>query len=391
MRILMQHTLRNRLLGGALLAAAAAATAAATPAHAQARLDTSLTIDASATVEVVVWSSDITINTISDRRLRVRNDGDARVDVTGGGRAIRIDATQSRSRGDGTLTVEVPRGTILLVRSQSGDVSVVGTGADVEVRTTSGDITIDDAARVRIDAVTGDITARGIRDGVRVNSTSGDIRLEDVEGDVEISGTSSTVVLNGMLSRRVQVKVVSGDVRWNGQFADGGRYEFNAHSGDIRLVVPRSTQALLDVRTFNGDITTTDLPLTLIPDPAAAERDRMSVRDRERLRAVRDSVERSVSDSMRRSRTPRTPPTPRTPRDSASFERNFERSIERLVESVMRNVSVQLESLSVRFDGMSNSGRAQRFQLGGDGGPLVSVSTFSGDIIVGSSDNSRRR
>ena len=362
-----------------------AASTLATAAHAQAGLDTSLSIDASATVEVVVWSSDVTINTVPERRLHVRHRGDARVEVTGGGRSLRVDASQSRSRNDGTLSIDVPKGTTILVRSQSGNVSVRGTGADVEVRTTSGDITVNDAARVRIDAVAGNISARTISDGVRVNATSGDIRLDDVTGDVEISGTSSTVVMHGMSSRRVQVKVVSGDVRWNGRFTDGGRYEFNAHSGDIRLIVPRSAQALLDVRTFNGDITTTDLPLTLIPDPAAAERDRNAERDRDQLRAVRDSVERTVSDSMRRSREPR------TRRDSASFERNLERSVEQLVESVMRGVSRQLESLSLRFDGMSNSGRAQRFQLGGDGGPLVSVSTFSGDIIVGSTDGARPR
>ncbi len=377
----MQHILRTVFAAGTVVAASVMAASA----HAQARLDTSLTIDASATVEVVVWSSDVAINTVAERRLRVRNSGDSRVEVTGGGRSLRIDASQSRTRSDGTLTVDVPRGTTLLVRSQSGDVSVRGTGADVEVRTTSGDITVSDAARVRIDAVAGDISARNITDGVRVNSTSGDIRLDDVSGDVEISGTSSTVMMSAVSSRRVQVKVVSGDVRWNGRFADGGRYEFNAHSGDIRLIVPRATLALLDVRTFNGDITTTDLPLTLIPDPTAAERDRNAERDRDRLRAVRDSVERTLSDSMRRSRAPR------TSRDSASFERNIERSVEQLVESVMRSVSVQLEALSLRFDGMSNSGRAQRFQLGGEGGPLVSVSTFSGDIIVGSTDGSRPR
>lgn len=387
MRQIMWHTLHSRLFTGVLLVAAAGATmTAATAAHAQARLDTSVTIDGSATVEVVAWSSDIVVNTVSERRLRVRNTGEARVDVTGGGRSVRVDASLARSRNNnGTLTVDVPRGTTVLVRSQSGEIAVRGTGANVEVRTTSGDITIADAARVRIEAVAGDIAVSRISDGVRVNSTSGDIRLANVTGDIEISGTSSTVVMDDVSSRRVQVKVVSGDVRWRGRFADEGRYEFNAHSGDIRLIVPRSSHALLDVRTFNGDITTTDLPLTLIPDPTAAERNRNTERDRDRLRTVRDSVERTLADSMRRARAPQ------TQRDSASFERNLERSIERLVESVMRSVTGQLESLSVRFDGMSNSGRAQRFQLGSSGGPLVTVSTFSGDIIVGSTDTARPR
>lgn len=363
----------------------ALSTTRATALGAQVRTDTTLTVDGNATVEVVGWADDVTVSTGSDRTLRVRGDGDTRVDVRGSRRAVLLDASGPRGggpRGGGRLALVVPRGTTLLVRTQSGNVTVRGTGADVEVRSTSGDVLVEDAARLRVETMAGDITARNVRDGVRISATSGDVQLAAIDGDVEVTGTSTTVSLREMSSRRVAVKVVSGDVRWAGPFSDNGRYDFSAHSGDVRFTLPRSARATLDVRTFNGDVSSRDVALTLVPDPADAERDRTRDREREqqrqRLRTMRDSLERVVADSMRRDARAR------DRSGSASWERDFERSVERMVESVMRGLAVGMESLAVQLEagtaGLAERGRGRRFTLGGDGGPLVTVSTFSGNV-----------
>ena len=352
------------------------------PLDAQSRRDTTFSIDASATVEVVSRSGDITIRSGQAGRVRVLQDSDDRVLVSGSGRALRIESGSTRNRSSDDMEIEVPRGTIMLVRTQNGDISVQGTGADVEVRSTSGDIQVEDAARVRIETVTGDMQLTNITDGVRIGASSGDVTLADVTGDVEIGSTSSDVSMRDVSSRRVQVKVVSGDVRFAGSFSDAGRYEFSTHSGDVRLALPANTRALLDAQTFNGDITTTNLPLTLLPDPNAADREAARERDRERLRTVRDSVRRVVEDSMRDNRNAR------TRRDSMNWERNLERSVSQLVESVIGGLAAEMSSLASAFEGMSNR-RVRRFQIGTAGGPLVSVSTFSGNVIVGS-DADRR-
>ncbi len=367
---------------------AAALLAAPWSVSAQSRSDTTLSIDASATVEISSRGGDIRVRTGADGRLAVRSDGgEARSLVSGSGRAFRIDGSRDRLRGDVDLSVELPRGTVVLIRSHSGDISVAGTDADVEVRSTSGDIAVTNARQLRVATVAGDIIARTISDGVRISTTSGDIVLENVTGDVDVAGTSSDITLRDVTSRRVQIQVVSGDVRWTSGFDDSGRYEFNSHSGEVRLQVPANARALLDVQSFSGEVSTTDLPLILLPSPGAAQRDTTAAeqreRDRERSR-LRDSVRRVLQDSMRRS------DTSRNSRDSASWERNLERSVSQLVESVLSGVAESLSSLSLSFSDAGNS-RARRFQLGAAGGPLVSVSTFSGNIVVGSADTGSRR
>jgi len=44
-----------------------------------------------------------------------------------------------------------------------------------------------------------------------------------------------------------------------------GRYEFSAHSGDIRLGIPGNTSAQLSVSTWSGALDSPDFPITLRP------------------------------------------------------------------------------------------------------------------------------
>jgi hypothetical protein len=56
----------------------------------------------------------------------------------------------------------------------------------------------------------------------------------------------------------------------------------------------------------------------------------------------------------------------------------------------MRGVSRSMESLALSIDGAVSNDRTRRFTLGRDGGPLVTISTFNGDIVFGTSESGRR-
>ncbi|MCU0615920.1 MAG: DUF4097 domain-containing protein [Gemmatimonadaceae bacterium] len=384
----MTHAVLRRRFVGALLLTGATAT----PTLAQRQTETTVTVERNATVEVSGSSNNITVSAGGDGQVRVRGDDVQRLGIRREARSVIISSSGSRGMSTQDIDVVVPRGTVVLLRTNSGDIAVRGTGADVEASTIAGDVSVDEAERVRIETVSGDVQVRRARDGVRVSATSGDVTLSDVAGDVDVSGTSSTIGLRSVTSRRVGVKTVSGDVLWSGPFVSDGRYEFNAHSGDLRFELPRDTRATLDVRTYNGDLTTGSLPITLVPDGTSADRSRSDAEraqleaDRAQLRSVRDSVKRVLSDSMRRERE-----TDRS-RLSTSWERDLERSVERLVEGVMRSVTASMESFAFTFDGAEKRGEARRFLIGREGGARVSVSTFNGNIALrGATDSPSRR
>lgn len=388
MRLCSSSVRRRRWLPGLLLAGLALASVRPTAAvQAQPTRDTTFAVANGAFFEVSSRSAEITVRGSNSREVRVQALGSGTVDISGSDRSVRISGENTRSRGIDEIRLDVPQGITLLVRTQNGDVVVRGTQGDVEVHSTSGDITVSSAARVVLDNVTGDIIAADITDGLRIGTTSGDIDIANVIGDLDVGGTSAQITVRDAQSRRVQLKVVSGDLEFTGVLVDGGRYDFSTHSGDVRLSVPRTSRAALDIQTFNGEISTADLPLTLMPDPAAsaaAEQERELEQDRRDIQSARDSLRRRMRDSLRRL------DEPRSARDSASFERNVERSVERLVSSLLNTISKQLESVAIQFDGRK-SGQALRFQLGESGGPLVTISTFSGDIRIGSEPLTRRR
>ena len=93
---------------------------------------------------------------------------------------------------------------------------------------------------------------------------SGDVKLSDVRGNVDVGTVSGEIELRGVTAKLVRAKTTSGDVTYDGIIDPAGRYEFVAHSGDIRLHVQRDASAQLTVSTWSGGIDS-DFPITLKP------------------------------------------------------------------------------------------------------------------------------
>jgi DUF4097 and DUF4098 domain-containing protein YvlB len=93
---------------------------------------------------------------------------------------------------------------------------------------------------------------------------SGDIRLTDFKGDFEGETVSGSIDLQNAAGRLVRSHTTSGDLSYEGSIDPSGRYELNAHSGDIRLAIPSNASAQLSVSTWSGTLDS-DFPITLRP------------------------------------------------------------------------------------------------------------------------------
>lgn len=169
------------------------------------------------------------------------------------------------SDGDVQYSLTVPVGTRVLMRSTSGDLRSEGTHGELEARSVSGDVEIDDVVRsATLESVSGNVKARGIEGDVRARSVSGDVDLDRVHGDITLSSVSGHGYVTEAQSRVVHMETVSGDLTYAGRFDPAGNYDFRAHSGDVRLDLPSDVSATLSVDTFSGDIRT-DFALTIEP------------------------------------------------------------------------------------------------------------------------------
>ncbi|MCX5212340.1 DUF4097 domain-containing protein [Kitasatospora sp. NBC_00240] len=171
--------------------------------------------------------------------------GDIR--VTGGGTAVRVterrtyrgaEPVTTRTTADGTLTlgyrcpdgdcgvgydIEVPAGTALRVENETGSVALSGLGAEVDVRTGTGDVTASALASrtVRLEARTGGVSVSFSTgpESVRATTRTGDVRVQvPAEGSYAVETATRTgdvkvgVAGDDAAARRITARTETGDV-----------------------------------------------------------------------------------------------------------------------------------------------------------------------------------
>ena len=165
--------------------------------------------------------------------------------------------------GDARYDVSVPRGSRLILEAVSGDITAKGSQGEIEASSVSGDVDVTDGVRaVSAEAVSGNVHAAQVSGSLRSETVSGDLRVENVTGDLEASSVSGNIRMVGIQSKDVRTETVSGDIIYNGTIEPSGRYGFESHSGTLRLNIPRGAGAQFSVETFSGELET-DFPVTI--------------------------------------------------------------------------------------------------------------------------------
>lgn len=266
----MRRTLSTYIFAaGALLAATAPA------AHAQrdrdeyaSRIDTTIAFSRSGTVELQAARGEIIVSSWSRDQVRVRATSERsalRFDATLANLSLGLRSGSTRS-GDTRFEVTVPVGVRIRANASSGDIRIVGSKGEVEARTQSGDIVVEDVGRTEINAFSGDVDASAIAGDLRISTLSGDVRIRQVTGDVEVKTVSGEIGLRDARSKYVRLGSTSGDIMFDGTIDPAGRYELQTHSGEVDLTLPASVGATLVASTYSGGIES-DFPMILQPGP----------------------------------------------------------------------------------------------------------------------------
>jgi DUF4097 and DUF4098 domain-containing protein YvlB len=198
-----------------------------------------------------------------------------RVDVTQVGGRLEVRTIYPRTSGrsvswsiDYTLTV--PAATAVAVKTISGDVSVTGVRGEVRAETTSGNVDVVSVPNLAVaKTVSGNVHARDIAgpSNLTLATLSGTVVATGLKvRTLDAGAVSGNIQLSDLQVERLSAKTISGDVEFEGTLARGGRYEFNAHSGNVRLTLSSPSGFELDASTFSGTIRS-DFPVTLRATP----------------------------------------------------------------------------------------------------------------------------
>jgi DUF4097 and DUF4098 domain-containing protein YvlB len=228
-------------------------------------LDTTVTFDARGTVNISCPGGDVKV-TGTDRNQIVVHARTERgpIRFTSTGSSARIEPANGRGCNDASFEVSVPAGVRLTAGTWSGSLTVRGVHGEIEAHAQSGDIEIHDAGdRLEAESLSGDVTVEGVRGDASIHTLSGDVTLTRAASAVEVETVSGDIDLGTITSRQIRTNSTSGDLSFSGTIFDGGRYEFQTHSGEIRLELPANVGAELSLSTFSGEIDTA-FPITLV-------------------------------------------------------------------------------------------------------------------------------
>lgn len=195
------------------------------------------------------------------------------IQMDGGRSRVRLGVESDRGRaGEAVFELSVPRGTRVVMNSTSGDLFSSGTRGEVNAESVSGDVEVSDVVhRLAVEAVSGSLQINNVVGDVRAESVSGRVEMRNVEGDIEAESVSGRIMLLDVKSNFVKAGTVSGRVGFAGSIDPAGRYEFESHSGGVRIAIPEGTGAMLRVETFSGHVES-DFPVTLQPSRGSDNR-----------------------------------------------------------------------------------------------------------------------
>ena len=149
--------------------------------------------------------------------------------------------------------ITAPSDTKVRTKSGSGDQTVEGMKAGVEIETGSGDVRLADlAGDLRIQTGSGNVQARGAAGPLHARAGSGDITIEErSKGDVRLETGSGNIEARGV-DGGLRASTGSGNIHVDGTPAES--WSVRTGSGDAELRLPQEAAFDLDISSSSGSV-----------------------------------------------------------------------------------------------------------------------------------------
>jgi DUF4097 and DUF4098 domain-containing protein YvlB len=163
------------------------------------------------------------------------------------------------------LTLTVPSGSALTLRTTSGDIDVSNVRGELRAEAAAGSVTARAVGDVRLArAVSGSVSIDGATGSELTASTlSGPITVRQAKTrTIDLRSVGGTVRVSDSESDRVTMQALSGSLEYAGRIGRGGRYDLLSRSGSVTVVPVGSGDFDVEATTLGGTLRS-DFPLTL--------------------------------------------------------------------------------------------------------------------------------
>ena len=197
---------------------------------------------------------------------RILSELEIQVQERSGGVDVRTEYPRRRNWSGGVdFTVSVPRDASVSLRTVSGTVKVANVNGELRAESVSGDIITTSTRKLRsAKTVSGDVEISDAEaDEFDASSVSGDVIVNRLKANgFDAQTVSADLRLTDLDVNHASLRSVSGDVEFAGRLQRNGRYQFQSHSGDLRITPMDARGFSIEASTFSGDVRS-DYTLTL--------------------------------------------------------------------------------------------------------------------------------
>ena len=228
--------------------------------------DTVIPVRAGTRLKIENFNGETTVRTWEKSAIRIVADGDSRnrLDIRNLGSLLTV---KSESRYGPPRNVDyeitVPAKTELDITGVYNDVTIEGVQAGINVETVNGGIDVTGGdGNISLKSVEGDVSLTDAKGRITLSSVNQDVRLINANGDITVDAVNGSITMERITSASVGATTVNGDVTYDGVIQDGGQYTLNTHNGDVSIGMAPTTNATVEVSTFNGEFET-EFPVML--------------------------------------------------------------------------------------------------------------------------------
>ena len=205
-------------------------------------------------VQVVGWDRDsvqLTGSVPADSHVGMTGPNPGKIE---GLKAFIEAATEQRGR-EGALTLRVPRGARVWVKTGSAQITAADVTGGLDLNVVGGSIAVRGSPReLRAESMDGGVTVQGTPEWSRVKTATGDIVLRGGGTNIGASTISGSIDARGGAAERAAFETTSGAIRFGLDVVRGASVELETHSGSIAVLLPRKADLTVDAASVTGTI-----------------------------------------------------------------------------------------------------------------------------------------
>lgn len=251
-----------------------------------------LAAETTVTLLACLESGDVVVRAWDRKEVRARSNDASRIELRRADATVepnpatRIEVLVAKDEGEparpglcsnsGNLEIDVPRGSTVQIKGNTGDVSIAGV-SNVRAKTLSGDIELQHITKsVEAWSANGTIILRNSSGRARLETISSEIVASDLAtdeaGDEFFAKTvSGEITLAGLAHTHVEASSSNSSIDFEGALVEGGLYTFKSHSGSVKLTLPPDAAFQLNAKVYHSGEIITEFPIRQVPVMASED------------------------------------------------------------------------------------------------------------------------